>query len=394
MSSVYLDHASSAPVRPAAREAMLEALDAFGDPARHHGEGRRARLVLDGARSSIAERLGAHPEELVFTASGTESVNLAVAGAARAAGPDGGRIVITAVEHPSVSEAAYRLADRDGFEVIEVGVDETGLADLDRFAAEVAQPGTVLASVQHANPDVGTMHGLAEAVRAARMHGVLIHTDACQTVGRLPVDVRRLDVDLLSLSGHKFGGPPGAGALYVRRGLRLEAQTLGDERERRRRSGRENLPAISGMAAALEEAAAELADEAGRLWGLSDRLRRGLEERIPGVQVHGHPTHRVPHIVGWSVVGLDGDQLLMALDERDIHIDTGSRCPGSNEESSYVLEAMGRDPRGSLRASLGKDTTDADVDRLLEVLPEVVGELRRMAEVSAGALDRLDDREG
>jgi cysteine desulfurase len=388
MSPAYLDHASSAPLRPVAREAMLAALDSFGDPARHHAEGRRARLALDEARSSVAERIGAHPEEVVFTSSGTESVNLAIAGAVRAAGA--GRVVLTAVEHPSVSEAAYRL-ERDGFEVVEVGVDATGRADLDRFAAEVARPGTILASVQHANPDVGTMHGLAEAVRLARMHGVMVHTDACQTVGRLPVDVRRLDVDLLSLSAHKFGGPPGAGALYVRRGLRFEAQTLGDERERRRRAGRENLPAIAGMAAALAEATERLADEAGRLWRLSDRLRAGLAERIPDVQVHGHPTHRVPHIVGWSVLGLDGEQLLMALDERGLLLDTGSRCPGSNEESSYVLEAMGRDPRGSLRASLGESTTEADVDALLAVLPEVVSELRRMAGISAGALDRLND---
>lgn len=371
---------------------MVEALDVFGDPQRHHAEGRRARLILDAAHASVAERLGAHPEEIVFTATGTESVNLAITGAARGNETAGGRIVITAVEHPSVSEAAYRLRDRDGFEVVEVGVDTTGRADLDRFADEVARPGTVLASVQHANPDVGTMHGLAEAVRLARMHGVLVHTDACQTVGRLPVDVRKLDVDLLSLSGHKFGGPPGSGALYVRRGLRFEAQTLGDERERRRRAGRENLPAIAGMAAALEDASGEIADEAARLWTLSERLRTGLAERVPEVEVHGHPTHRVPHVVCWSVLGLDGEQLLMSLDERGIHVDTGSRCPGSSEESSYVLEAMGRDPRGSLRASLGRDTTDGDVDRLLEALPEVVSELRRMAEVSAGALDRLSDR--
>ncbi|MCA1727819.1 MAG: cysteine desulfurase [Actinobacteria bacterium] len=371
MPPVYLDHASSAALRPAAREAVLQALDAFGDPARHHAEGRRARLILDGARASVADRIGAHPEEVLFTSSGTESVNLAIAGAARAAAPGGGRVVVTSVEHPSVSEAAYRLADRDGFEVAEVPVDETGRADLDRFAAEVARPGTVLASIQHANPDVGTMHGLGEAVRLARMHGVLVHTDACQTAGRLP------------------GGPPGAGALYVRRGLRFEPQLLGDERERRRRAGRENLPAIAGMAAALQEATAEIGNESGRLWALSDRLRSELEGRIPDLQVHGHPTHRVPHIVCWSVLGLDGEEMLMALDERGIRLDTGSRCPGSSEESSFVLEAMGRDPRGSLRASLGKETTEADVDALLDVLPEVVSELRRMAEASAGALDRL-----
>jgi cysteine desulfurase len=391
MASAYLDHASSAPLRPAARQALVEALDAFGDPERHHAEGRRARLILDGARATVAERLGAHPEEVLFTAGGTESVNLAVAGAARGVAPQGGRILITAVEHPSVSEAAYRLADRDGYEVVEIAVDETGRADVDRFASEVAVAGTVLASVQHANPDVGTMHELAEMARLAHMHGVLLHTDACQTVGRLPVDVRRLDVDLLSLSSHKFGGSPGAGALYVRRGLRFEAQTLGDERERRRRAGRENVPALAGMAAALDEAVAEVPDEAGRLWELSDRLRAGLAERVPEVQVHGHPTHRVPHIVCWSVLGLDGEELLMALDERGIHLDTGSRCPGSSEESSFVLEAMGRDPRGSLRASLGPTTSAAEVDLVLEVLPEVVAELRRMAEVSASALHRLND---
>ncbi|HYU58097.1 MAG TPA: cysteine desulfurase family protein [Actinomycetota bacterium] len=380
--SIYLDHASSMPLRPAARAAMLEALDAVGDPHRPHRDGREARRLLERARERVAAVLAAQPEEIVFTSGGTESVGLALLGAARANRDGGTRAVTTAVEHASVLGAGQRLRD-DGFEVAEVGVDEHGRADLDRFLAEVSRPGTILASVQHANNEVGTMQPLAEAARLARQHGALIHTDACQTTGRLPVDVGALGVDLLSLSGHKFGGPPGAGALYVRRGVDLAPVLGGDDRERGLRPGRENLPAIVGMAAALEAAAAELAEEAGRLWALTDRLRAGLEERVEGVQVHGHPTQRVPHIVCWSVLGLDAEPLLMALDERGFRLDAGSTCTGEAQEPSHVLAAMGRVTTGSLRASVGPGNTEADVDALLEALPEVVGGLRQVASTTA-----------
>lgn len=386
----YLDHASASPLEPRAREAFLAALDAFGDPLRLHADGREARRLLDSARAGLASALGAQSDEIVFTSGGTESVALAIWGGVRPIRELGTRIVTTTVEHPAVGGVLHTL-ETDGFESVLVPTDGFGRVDLDAFAVQVRAPGTLLASVQHANHEVGTMQAIGEAARLCREAGVLFHTDACQTVGRLPVDARALDVDLLSLSAHKFGGPAGVGALFVRRGVPIAAYPCGDDRERRRRSGMENIAGVAAMAAALEVSREEMADRAAREWTLTDQLRAGIEERVPGARLHGHPTQRVPHLVCFSVPDLDAEILGMALDDRGFRLAVGSNCSGAPGEASPVLEQMGVPSMPSFRIGIGPSTTEEDVERFLDTLPDLVDELRRIESVADAAMSRYRD---
>jgi cysteine desulfurase len=391
-SDTYLDHASAAPMHERAKRALVEALDAFGDPLRLHANGRAARRVLDDAREQIAVALGAQPDEIVFTSGGTESVALAIWGGVRPIRELGNRIVTTRIEHPAVGGVLHTL-ESDGFESILVGVDGDGRVDLDAFAAEVRRPATLLASLQHANHEVGTVQPVAEAGRLSREAGVLFHTDACQTTGRLPVDARALGVDLLSVSAHKFGGPPGVGALFVRRGVPIAAYPCGDDRERKRRSGMENVPGIAAMAAAIEASQGELADQAASQWALTTRLRDVLRA-VPGVRVHGHRAQRVPHLVCFTVDDLDPEILAMALDDRGFRLAAGSNCSGVSSEPSPVLDAMGVPGMPSFRIGTGRDTSPEEVDRLLDVLPALVDDLRQVETRAEAAMSRFGSPAG
>jgi cysteine desulfurase len=380
----YLDAASTTPLHPAARQAMERALDGFGDPSRLYGRARRARLLLDQSRERVAAALGARADEVVFTSGGTEAVNLAVTGMARGARRRR-HLVVSAVEHTAVLASARQL-EANGFEVTEIGVDRHGRVDPAELEAAVRED-TLLVCLQHANHEVGTVQPVREAAEAAHAHGAALLVDACQTVGRLDVDVADLDADLLAMSGHKSYGPPGVGCLVVRGSTRLKPVLLGDERERRRRAGMENLPGIAAMTAAVEARTAEGPAENPQLEGLAQRLRTGLAA-IPDLIVHGHPTERLPHLVAFSVLYVEGEALLLLLDAEGIAVHSGSSCTADTQEPSHVLAAMGAITHGSVRASFLADATEAHVDRLLEVLPKAIADLREMSELDGQALDR------
>jgi len=360
------------------------ARDVFGDPSRLYGAARVARIELDRARAAVASVIGGRPEEIVFTSGGTESCNLAVIGGARAAraARKPARVVVSAVEHTAVLEAARSL-EQDGFEVVLGPVDAAGRVSLDALREAVAD-GAGLVSIQHANQEVGTIQPVADAAAIAREAGALFHTDACMTVGHVPVSVGELGVDLLSASAHKSYGTKGAGALWVRRGVRVRPTLPGDDRERNRRSGMENLPAIAGMAAALEARAGEIVDEVPRLRALAARLREELPRRIDDVVLHGDPEESLPGMVAFSVLYVEGETMLLLLDQKGIAVHSGSSCTSSTQEPSHVLAAMGAMTHGSVRVSLGRETTEADVEYFLDELPGVVAQVRALGEQQTG----------
>ncbi|HYT10931.1 MAG TPA: aminotransferase class V-fold PLP-dependent enzyme [Mycobacteriales bacterium] len=375
----YLDAASSAPLHPVAREALLAALDdGWADPARLYGAGRRARLLLDGARATVAQVLAARPDEVTFCASGTQAAHLAVLGGLAGRRRAGTRLVHSAVEHSCVLHAAERHVTAGG-EAVAIPVDRLGRVDPAAFAAAVARTGTALASLMTANHEVGTTQPVAEVAAACADAAVPLHTDAAQSLGRVPVPA---GWSLLSASAHKWGGPPGVGVLVVRTGTRWTSPEPADERERGRTPGFENVPAVVAAAASLRARAQEAAAEAARLSALVDRIRATVAATVPDVVVVGDPHGRLPHLVTFSCLYVDGEALLHELDRRGFAVSSGSSCTSSTLRPSHVLEAMGVLSHGNVRVSLHRDTTAADVDRLLAALPDVVADLRRTAGVA------------
>ncbi|MGH2401614.1 MAG: cysteine desulfurase family protein, partial [Candidatus Limnocylindria bacterium] len=359
--AIYLDHAATSPLRPAVLEAMLPYLTEHGGNASSlHASGRRARQGIDEAREAVAEHIGAQPREIVFTAGGTEADNLAVKGAAWAATARGRHVVTTAVEHKAVLNATAIL-ERSGFEVTILPVDRDGRVDPIDVAAALTER-TTLVSVMAANNEVGTLQPIGAIGEIVRGHGAKLHVDAVQFAAHLPIDVNAWQADLVSLSAHKLGGPQGVGALYVRRGTQMLPQMQGGSQERQRRAGTENVAGIVGFGAAVHLAAAEMAD-VDRLRDLCGRLRDGLLA-FDGVSLTGHAEDRLPNNVSVVIDGVEGGDLVAALDLEGIETSTGSACTSGSTEPSHVLLAMGIEPHlahGSLRLTIGPETSEADV---------------------------------
>jgi cysteine desulfurase len=371
----YLDHASTSPLRPEGRDALVAWLDTTGDPGRIHAEGLTTRVAVEQARAAVADLVGARPREVVFTSGATEAIAAACWGASQR----GAHQVTPAIEHSAVRHAAARHGA-----VTVVGVDGRGRVAVDDLLAAVRDD-TGLVHLQWGNHEVGTTQPVAEAVAACRARGVLVHVDAAQAVGRVPVAFRDLGADLLSVSAHKLGGPPGVGALVVRQGLRLAPLLVGGDQERARRAGLENVPAIAGFGAVSAALAAGggalLAAEAAEQRRLTDRILAAVtgDPGLAGLTVYGDPAGRLPHIVCLGVAGIEPQAVLLGLDRAGIAAHSGSACSSESLEPSPVLEAMGVDAHHSLRLSVGWSTTDADVDRLLAALPRVLADLRALA---------------
>lgn len=375
----YFDAASTEPLHPRAREALLAAVDVgWADPARLYGQARRAHLLLEQARTEVAEALGARPDEVSFTSSGTQAVHLGLLGTIQGRRRVGRHLVTGAVEHSSVLHAA-QLHERDGGTVETVGVDLMGRVDLAAFTEAVARPGTALACLQTANHEVGTTQPVAEAAEACRRLGVPLLVDAAQTAGRMPIPG---GWSVLTASAHKWGGPPGVGVLVVRKGTRFRSFLPEDERERRRVPGFENVPAVVAAAAALRAMVAEASQEQARISALVDRIRRTVPRVVPDVEVIGDPVGRAPHIVTFSCLYVDGEALLTELDKAGFAVSSGSSCTASTLRPSHVLEAMGVLTQGNVRVSLPRGAAAAEVDRFLAVLPELVRRIRQDAGVA------------
>ncbi|WP_091638692.1 cysteine desulfurase family protein [Micromonospora pallida] len=375
---VYLDAATATPLHPVARQAMAAALaDGWADPGRLYTQARRARQLLDAARAAAAETLAVRPDELSFTANGTTAAHGAVLGGLAGRRRVGSVLVHSAIEHSAVLHAAERHVASGG-SAVSVPVDRSGRLDLAAWTAAVRAPGVAWASLIAASHEVGTVQPVAEAAAACAGAGVPLHVDAAQVVGRAPVPT---GWSVLTASAHKWGGPSGVGLLVVRKGTRWESPWPADEAESGRTPGSLNLPAVVAAAASLRAAAADAATEAARLAPLVERIRARVAADIPDVEVVGDPLDRLPHLVTFSCLYVDGEALLHALDRRGFAVSSGSSCTASTLRPSHVLEAMGVLSHGNVRVSLHRETTEADVERFLAELPGIVADLRAEAGV-------------
>ena len=377
---VYLDHNAASPIRTEVRAAIRDALGhRYGNPSSIHRPGHRAKLLLEAARLSVASLIHARPEEILFTSGGTEANNQALFGAARMKGR--GHLIVSRIEHSSVLEAAGDL-EQQGFRVSRIEPDRDGGVDPGAILSRIA-PETFFIALMHSSNELGTLQPVERLAEAIRGRGILLHTDAVQSAGKIPLDVRTLGIDLLSLSAHKIGGPPGVGCLWIREGIVLSPLLRGGGQETNRRAGTEPLPLIAGFGAAADVASRETVESGARITRMRDRLELELARRFDGLTFHGRGRDRLPNTVSVAIDGSSGEELVMALDLEGIAVSTGSACAAGTVRPSHVLEAIGcgRDEaRGTIRISLGRDNSDADLDRFLDALSGILTRTRRRAD--------------
>lgn len=377
---IYLDHAATTPVSETVLEAMLPFFRvSAGNASAIHGTGREARKAVERARNQAAHALGAEPSEIVFTGGGSESDNLAIKGTAFAMEQKGRHLITTAIEHPAVLNACKWLG-KHGFEVTYVMPDGEGRIDPEQIRAAIRDD-TVLISVMAANNEIGTLEPVAEIGKIAKEKGIVFHIDAVQAVGAVPVDVNRWNADLLSLSAHKFYGPKGSGALYIRKGTRIDPLISGGEQERGLRAGTENVPGIVGMGRAIEEATERLEQNAARTGLLRDRLAKGILSAVPDSSLNGSSENRLPNNSSIRFGGIDGEALLLRLDLAGIAASAGSACTAGSQEISHVLKAIGlsdEEAKSSLRLTTGEENTEEEIDETVRTVKEIVEDLRSM----------------
>ena len=381
MQRIYLDYAATTPTDPNVVQAMLPYFhDAFGNPSAIYSYGQEAKNALEEARGKVARLIGARDEEIIFTSGGTEADNFALKGAAYANQKKGNHIITSAIEHHAVLESCKFLG-KMGYKITYLPVDKYGLVDPDSVKKAITDK-TILISVMHANNEIGTIQPISEIGKIAKEAGILFHSDAVQTAGHIQVNVNELGVDLLSMSGHKLYGPKGVGVLYTRKGSKLTPFMHGGGQERGRRASTENVPGIVGLGQAAELAGQDLEGETQRLIGLRDKLISGIVQKVDRTHLNGHPVKRLPNNVNISVEFVEGESMCLNMDIVGICASTGSACSSGSLEASHVLLAIGLEhvqAHGSLRFTLGKWTTEEEVEKVLEILPRIIGKLRAMS---------------
>ena len=383
MREIYFDHSATTPVHPDVAEEMFRYVTGiFGNPSSIHSFGREARKAVEASRNKVAQSIGANPEEVVFTSGGTESDHMAIRGVAYANRKKGNHIITSAVEHHAVLDTCKAL-EKEGFELTVLPVDGYGMVS-PQDVAKAIKDNTTLITVMHANNEVGTIQPISEIGEIARERGVLFHTDAVQSMGKIPVNVIDLKVDLLSLSGHKIYAPKGVGALYIRRGISWRPYSFGGGQERKHRPGTENVPGIAALGKAAELAAKDLVEENARLTILRDKLIKGILEKVDHVQLAGHPSMRLPNNVNFIFEYIDGGAMLLNLDMQGVAASSGSACTSGSVSASHVLLAMGiphQIAHGSLRLTLGRSNTEKDVDEFINIMPQIIERLRSRAPI-------------
>lgn len=384
MRKVYLDNAATTALSPKVLEKMMPYLtDIYGNASSPHSFGQTARIGAEHAREQVARAINADPSEIVFTGCGTESDNTVLFGVAERYAKKGDHIITTNVEHHAILHSCAAL-EKKGIRVTYLPVDKDGLVTPEQVRDAITDK-TILVSVMFANNEVGTIMPIPEIAAVCHENGVLFHTDAVQAAGHIPIDVKAMGIDMLSISGHKFHGPKGVGVLYERKGIRLPSYIIGGEQEKGRRAGTENVAGIVGLGEALELAVTNMSETSARMTRMRDRLIEGIEATIPEVKLNGHRTKRLPNNVNFSIKYIEGESILLMLDMAGISASSGSACTSGSLDPSHVLLALGLThevAHGSVRLTLGDDTTDEDIDYVLETLPKVAHRLRAMSPIS------------